>query len=85
MYAKIYLKWQGLVTKQEKTEAGRQGGTLPRVRGKRLGKAGEMGSLTISYCCNLSKHVPKGDFTWFYFEEGTARKKANRRNDRHVV
>ena len=38
--------------------------------------AGDLGSLTISFCCNWCTHVPKHYFTWFYVEEGTAGKKA---------
>ena len=41
-----------------------------------VGTADDLGSLTISFCCNWCTHVPKHYFTWFHVEEGTVGKKA---------
>ena len=44
-----------------------------------VGKASEIGSLTISYCCNGCKHVPKDDCVWFCVEDGFHNTKATER------
>ena len=49
----------------------------PNMRGTTAGNTGDMGLLTISYCCNWCKHVLNDDLSWCYVEEGTAGKKAN--------